>query len=1066
MPPRKKSEPSNAETTHSGFSLDTRPIQAKMPENDPAAEAQRLNQEVETARIGNGYINILDLENPLIFGTYNDRPEKMSEINKMMTSFERHGIQSMDEKNALVIIIERSRLSGNQSLDVPWTDINALPHVRFLDTAGLTLASGQHRVAALRKLMQTHTDELVVQLKRLERLQNIDNPSPAQQEEHRDLREHIAELKGATQIKGKWGVKLYDADILLASGKHLARHLSRNQSLHVYTETEGEVLVSLLRDMADANERDGQAGAISVLQKEIKGSEKEKNTRNSKILHNTSLMLCLMEDILPLGPHYRKRKELTVRWLHQAMNVSMGMYTRWMSRQADVLRLLASQDEFPKYQDTCNMIEVIAAGGKDAETTHARVVELRAQILASEPGDFTIFSKFLPAIDNEAIKHFAKFKGALGTWDPHYETCLAQYRTSVLNLFKAAWKTKNKGGRTADELVWLDRVMARMNLWLVPLAEIHMPLPLMTGSVMDNVWESLEAVSEGFLETSRWFEPLIDTHHIHTPYGHTLDDSTEALFRSVERQPGLQVSAAVNDIFTILWDARTTSLLQLHNKMSTGPMQVKMQGRPHDKKTFTYQWSIAPVSLKQSALALYNVVKPLGPQGISKLEPSDLKMNGMAGIVSTGWEWQRPSAQKNATREIQPSVNAIMLESHFADQYRPAIINNAIIGKFRTQLQNVMISRQIVTQLSLNPGGSRSGGLGLAAQKSWNFWDGLSVTAAVSQSDAEMSLERQTAEVKKQERLASDRVDRDIIMKAQKSIMNLALARSHRGKKAPVSKEVADALNILADALSLSASRVRLRTLHDKDDFVFRRRRDHRNLNVPLIVAEPDEHTLDDSSEDDESQVEEIDAPKGPKAPPKKSEGKRNVPDKSTPAEVQKPKLTLKQKGKARQPDPASPSSSENDSPVRLLEDGPKEPDTTITKKTAEPVDASAEIERPIPRPRPIAKKTRREVPDEQPGKPAHQRPLHDAHLTYRTVPSVVPEANADVVVPDIPMSPLSQMDEDTPNDPAHHAVDQNAQDDTVVAPPSLPLVTPDELAEEIDTLRRSTRQKQKATAP
>ncbi|KAG0691521.1 hypothetical protein DFH29DRAFT_1074484 [Suillus ampliporus] len=211
MPPRKKSEPSNAETTHSGFSLDTRPIQAKMPENDPAAEAQRLNQEVETARIRNGYINILDLENPLIFGTYNDRPEKMSEINKMMTSFERHGIQSMDEKNALVIIIERSRLSGNQSLDVPWTDINALPHVRFLDTAGLTLASGQHRVAALRKLMQMHTDELVVQLKRLERLQNIDNPSPAQQEEHRDLREHIVELKGATQIKGKWGMKLYDA---------------------------------------------------------------------------------------------------------------------------------------------------------------------------------------------------------------------------------------------------------------------------------------------------------------------------------------------------------------------------------------------------------------------------------------------------------------------------------------------------------------------------------------------------------------------------------------------------------------------------------------------------------------------------------------------------------------------------------------------------------------------------------------------------------------------------------------------------------------------------------------
>src|SRR6267154_2820114 len=190
--------------------MDSRDVAAKNPSVDPAGEDLRLDKMCHSARIGHGYINALTIENELKFGTYNDRPEKATETNKMLTSFEMRGIKSLKEENALRIVVKRDRLAADQTFDGDWLDKETLTEVKFQDKACLVLASGQHRVAALRKMNRNHMEALSGLGKQNDKLLDMDNPSEEQLEEQREIVESMSELKGKLRMIGDWGVILYD----------------------------------------------------------------------------------------------------------------------------------------------------------------------------------------------------------------------------------------------------------------------------------------------------------------------------------------------------------------------------------------------------------------------------------------------------------------------------------------------------------------------------------------------------------------------------------------------------------------------------------------------------------------------------------------------------------------------------------------------------------------------------------------------------------------------------------------------------------------------------------------
>jgi hypothetical protein len=241
------------------------------------------------------------------------------------------------------------------------------------------------------------------------------------------------------------------------------------------------------------------------------------------------------------------------------------MYTIYMSSNISLLQRLASTAEFPSYREVRALVE-------KSEGSKERVEELRQTILSSTPGEAKIFVPYMKDIDERAVTCFATYSGKLGTDAKDYLAALRNYRRDVLKVLEQGLCQKSQ---TADEKTRSDRVLARTYIWLSSLDMI--PLPLMTGMVMDRVWKELEAVKEGYkevlgtndlyrcnrysrwIQVSRWFEAMVDTMKIPCPHTHAVDDYTEALFRTIERERELDARAAVDEV------SRNESMTKTHH---------------------------------------------------------------------------------------------------------------------------------------------------------------------------------------------------------------------------------------------------------------------------------------------------------------------------------------------------------------------------------------------------------------------------------------------------------------------------------------------------------------------
>ena len=75
--------------------MDKRPVEANAPTNDPAQATQKMDMQLAKCRLGVAYIDIVKIQNPLLFGKYNNRPQVEREVNKLIASFKKEGILAM-----------------------------------------------------------------------------------------------------------------------------------------------------------------------------------------------------------------------------------------------------------------------------------------------------------------------------------------------------------------------------------------------------------------------------------------------------------------------------------------------------------------------------------------------------------------------------------------------------------------------------------------------------------------------------------------------------------------------------------------------------------------------------------------------------------------------------------------------------------------------------------------------------------------------------------------------------------------------------------------------------------
>ncbi|KAG1761152.1 hypothetical protein EDD22DRAFT_954302 [Suillus occidentalis] len=482
--------------------MNNHPIEAVPPKMDVAKETQKLDAMVAKCKIGVAWVDLLNVAK--------------------LGCFQSNGIVSMKDVAAIPLIMKRSRITNLDSLKPNFDEPEEIVELEIEDGEGIVVASGQHRLAALKKYKHVLLDEYSSFEKKRQKIRALKNVNQEHVTAFNECHEEMGRVKGLLDEIGKWAVIIYDEEKLLANGTTLANHLSRNSTLHEYKETEEEVLITILKklrvvhDASPADKRDDlTTGALA------RSAYRAREERSS-----------------PQGPHFRHRREFSVNWLAKSIDVCMGINMSWIGMRIHALKRLCSKAPFPTYAEVSKLLDESESGD---ETVLAKLAELRAMIehtvKAKDEGDMSVWAGVLQPIDKLADTYFNGVKTHIGDMTTEYVSPLSKYQHRVVKTLQDAW------GLTDDEefedneiLAHLDRVVARVALYLTPQnGKTQAPLPLLGGFLMDFAWESLVGIQEGISEVARWFETLLDSYRMLHPKTHAMDDWSNVMLGNIAR---------------------------------------------------------------------------------------------------------------------------------------------------------------------------------------------------------------------------------------------------------------------------------------------------------------------------------------------------------------------------------------------------------------------------------------------------------------------------------------------------------------------------------------------------
>jgi hypothetical protein len=189
-----------------------RPVVAQAPKIDPGKETQKLDSQVSKCKAGVAWIDILATINTLKFGTYNDRSENKAETVKLMGSF-KGGIVPMKDSSAIPIIINLKRIKPGLTLAPDFTNPEEVPQLELSDGNEIIVASGQHRLAALKRYHGGLKDELTALTKKCAKIKELKHPSQDRIDSYNAMRLEMSEILGQLEGIGKWGVTVYNEGV-------------------------------------------------------------------------------------------------------------------------------------------------------------------------------------------------------------------------------------------------------------------------------------------------------------------------------------------------------------------------------------------------------------------------------------------------------------------------------------------------------------------------------------------------------------------------------------------------------------------------------------------------------------------------------------------------------------------------------------------------------------------------------------------------------------------------------------------------------------------------------------
>ena len=177
------------------------------------------------------------------------------------------------------------------------------------------------------------------------------------------------------------------------------------------------------------------------------------------------------------------------------------MHVMFIKYHASLMRAFVSEEMSPDPAIMKKVIQAVKQSGEAGEAAKKQATDLRQEICGLEPGDLSVVASMMDDFD-DYVQAMMEHSDQLQTWTEPYLTALSSYSESVSATLKSVWLSNvNKKSISKEKLKWFEIVILRVTLWLLPdVTSGHLPLPLMTGSLLDYAWNSVIGLDAVFQE--------------------------------------------------------------------------------------------------------------------------------------------------------------------------------------------------------------------------------------------------------------------------------------------------------------------------------------------------------------------------------------------------------------------------------------------------------------------------------------------------------------------------------------------------------------------------------------
>ncbi|KAI6102269.1 hypothetical protein F5141DRAFT_1217879 [Pisolithus sp. B1] len=704
-----------------GLHLDSKEIVIFKALDPKVQERWRIQTQLKHALLGYAILDLMEFIDCLVFGTWNPRPLQPKQVQHLLESFHADGLERFDLNTVLPIVIPKSNVE-EASLTQDPSDPTKLSEVKLKSPSGTLIkcAGGRHRVKALQRYLADingHLDELVAARADIG---HAAEDEVTEEDVHRYndvLPDQIRRLGGIQKYGGQWMVAVYDEDLVLKDGLELAQHLSRNETKHVYMETDEERVIMEIQYMATL---DLQKRAARLV--ELRSSTGIRKKANKLVaLLNSNPAFHAVEQLVQHGGHFMEMPEMNIRWLHGHL---CGPYGGLLCA---AIRVMAEKLDmcFGSYDLSRNEVDKLLDLRKTKDvhsvfrSTYTKLSEAR-QAGAAKMRVLLQSTNLLQIIDDAWNGHMTKHM--LNTFmcmdEEDYVNAYEAFVSKAYDKIVEYVKTEEAQKEVPTHLrPLLHGFAAKFRFLSLNHTSPFYGLPVLTQAPLRALASHFERIQEALKEISRWFEPLVD-YMVALSKSGTAPSYTQAAVDALRNHDRVKSDAPVPQLLlqcilqnygacldleiqlgnvshtnritsakelAPLFQERSSEEKSLPGPASTkdasdAPVELTTKRRPRKQPTPSNNMAIQAELIRlrthaaQLVKAMQGAVKPKDSLPLSGYMYR--KIDGIHLVHRTSWSWRSISVNSRL-REFQNVAGAAVLEWGIIEEYRPQLLQEA-----------------------------------------------------------------------------------------------------------------------------------------------------------------------------------------------------------------------------------------------------------------------------------------------------------------------------------------------------------------------------------------------------